>query len=296
MKLKQPSKYNVFQGMRSWSLSLLATCTIIQGLALSATANPITYIPPTDNSSGSFSGEMPIKRIGPLLLPKAVVQLKGTDVNVLAVPDWLFDPNVVLAGTLVKAQIDVQGQSSSLRGLVYFSDGLWLSNIASQNALDIIDTTSGERYRGHIRTRLDNAFAFKPESGAMQKLLFTEIKNINSPRAYIFTATCQSSKIAPANTAVQLEASDISFSPTFAHGSIMRTASVPTSTLAGTEPGITKSQLTTMIGMNVFTDLAPAIAIPLALNRGTNSQAQRELNYYQQVQSNLSGIPTPITY
>ncbi len=303
MRFEQLTKFTFPRTLRSLSFSILTAYTISNCFTLSALANPITYTVPSENQSGSFNGEMPIKKIGSLLLPKAVVQFKGTDVNVLAVPEWLFDRNVVLSGTLVNVQIDVQDKVSTLRGLVYFSDGMWLNNLASQKATDVIDTISGERWHGNIRARLDNAFAFKPMAGAMQKISFTEIRNINSPRAYVFSAPCTAGKIVPAtatastqNTSMQLEASNISFSPTFAHGFATRTASVPKSTLAGSEQGITKTQLSTMIGMNVFTELAPAIAIPLALNPGTRSQAQREINLYNSEILRSQGVPVPINY
>jgi len=289
------TKNNAFQRTRIL-LSVLSLIAIFNSFSLTALANPVIYTAPSDNQSGAFSGEVPVKQIGALLLPKAIVQFKNIDVNVLAVPDWLFDRSVVLAGTLVKAQIDVQDKKSNLHGLVYFSDGLWLSNLGSANSVDIIDTVSGERLRGHIRSRLDNAFAFKPDSGAMQKLSFSEIKHIISPRAYIFTISSDSSKVVPTDTSMQFDANSIAFSPTFAHGFVSKTAKIPKSTLAGTEPGISNAEIAMLVGVNIATDLAPAIAIPLALNPGTRSQAQRQLNYYISTQQRAAGIPVPLNY
>ena len=164
-----------------FGLSLITTLAFANCFTLPVNAHSIIYSAPSDNQSGGFNGEVPVKQIGSLLLPKAVVQFKNTEVNILAVPDWLFDRSVVLSGALIKAQVDVQSKGSNLHGLVYFMDGLWLANLSSANAPEIIDTISGERLRGRIRSRLDDAFAFKPETGPMRKLLFTEIKNINSP-------------------------------------------------------------------------------------------------------------------
>ncbi len=160
-------------------------------------ANPLIYIAPTDSQNGSFQGELPIKRIGPLQLPKAIVQFTSDQVNVLAVPEWLFDRNLVLSGQLVKAQVDMQGQSSTVHGLVYFIEGLWITNLGSTNSVDVIDTISGEQLRGRIRARLDGAFAFKPDSGPMRKLLFTDNANIHSPRAYVFSVPAPLGKWCP---------------------------------------------------------------------------------------------------
>lgn len=275
---------------------ILLIVIISSSLAPSARADQVTYCAPSDNQNASFTGEVPVRQIGSLLLPKAVVQFKNTNVNVLAVPDWLFDRSIVLSGALIKAQVDIQDKNSNLRGLVYFLDGLWLSNLCSANSIDIIDTVSGEKLHGRIRSRLDNGFAFKPNTGPMQKLLFTEIKNIHSPRAYIFTISSDSSKVIPTDSTMQFDANSIVFSPTFGHGIAIKTAKIPKSTLAGTEPGISNAEIAMLVGINIATDLAPAIAIPLALNAGTRSQAQRNLNYYNSVLNRTNGIAVPLNY
>ncbi len=281
---------------RTITIALSTALGIFNCLNLVAAANPVTYSAPSDNQGARFSGEVSVKQIGSLLLPKAVVQFNGTEVNVLAVPDWLFDRSVVLAGALVKAQIDIQGKNSNLRGLLYFIEGQWLGNLASINAIDVIDTISGERLRGNIKSRIDNAFAFKPETGPMRKLPFTEIKNINSPKAYIFTISSASSKVVPTDSSIEFDANTIAFAPTFGRAYIAKAAKLPKSTLSGAESGISNSEIGVLIGVNVATDLAPAIAIPLALNPGTRSQAQRQLNLYESEQQRAAGIPVPLNF
>jgi hypothetical protein len=277
-------------------LSSVAVFSIINCLNLPAFANSIVYSAPSDNQSANFTGEVPVKQIGSLLLPKAVVQFKNTDVNILAVPDWLFDRSVVLSGALVKVQVSVQGQNSNLNGLVYFFEGQWLSNLGSINAIDTIDTISGERLRGRIRSRLDNAFAFKPETGPMQKVSFNDIKNINSPRAYVFSIISDSSKVVPANLSIEFDANSLAFSPTFGRAYAAKTAKVPKSTLAGTEPGITNNEIALLTGANILIDLAPAVAIPLTLNQHNTAQAQQTINLYLSEQSRAQGLPVPLNY
>ncbi len=281
---------------RGITTALLTVLVTFNCLDLAAVANSVTYSAPSDNQNANFTGEVPVKQIGSLLLPKAVVQFKNTEVNVLAVPDWLFDRSVVLSGALVKAQVDVQGKSSNLRGLVYFIEGQWLSNLSSTNAIDVIDTVSGDRLRGRIRSRLDNAFAFKPETGPIQKLSFSDIKNINSPRAYVFTITSDSSKVIPTDSSIEFDANTIAFSPTFGRAYVAKIAKLPKSTLAGTESGISNSQIALLTAGNVIVDLAPAIAIPLALNSHNTSAAQQQINLFVSEQSRAAGIPVPLNY
>lgn len=318
-------------------LSLCINCCLPAG------AGPLIYTPPTATANGSFQGEVPVKQIGPLLLPRAVVQFKDNEVSILAVPDWLFDRNLVLSGVLVKGQVNVQGESSDLRGLVYFLGGMWLSNLGSANAIDVVDTVSGETLRGRIRSRLDNAFAFKPDNGPMRKLLFTDIENINSPRAYMFSAPAALGKVIidinapsahssppplyprsaadgssppfaslpssaiptpsahsipavdsqPANS-LQFDSNTISFVSTMGRAVLAKKAKIPQSNLAGTEPGITKAEIGTFIGLNIANELAPAIAIPLVLNGSAPAYAKRKLQYFQTTQSNFAFPPSAV--
>ena len=57
-----------------------------------------------------------------------------------------------------------------------------------------------------------------------------------------------------------------------------RKASLPKSTLPGTEPGISKSALATFIALDIINEIAPAIAIPLVLNRSTQAAALNEIH------------------
>src|ERR1700721_2158951 len=98
---------NIFRNLRALRHSNIATALFavlvtFSYLNIPALANAVIYSAPSDNQNACFTGEVPLKQIGSLLLPKAVVQFKSTEVNILAVPDWLFDRSIVLSGALVK--------------------------------------------------------------------------------------------------------------------------------------------------------------------------------------------------
>jgi len=273
----------------SWVFALSLIGQI--GLAsLSAQANTIQYAAATDKQPGQFEGELPIKSLSSLKLPNGTVQFKGEDVNVFAVPDWLFDRNLVLSGALVRAEYVVPsnttgaGNSASntamIAGLAYFLGGEWLTNLATPRAVDVIETMSGERIHGRILSRMDNAFAFKPDDGGTRKVNFSDIKTISSPRAFHFVIPAREAKINPDDDSFVVEADKISFSPTLWHGRITGKPSVPKSTLAGADPGIRKSTIATFLALDIVDEIAPAIAIPLVLNRSNQSAALNELNRF----------------
>lgn len=293
------SRSSIFKRKSSWQSGWLASLVLILLLSshiLSANANSLAYSAPSTGQNGSFYGDIPIKQIGSLLLPKGLMKFQNNEVSILAVPDWLFDRDTVLSGALVKGELELQGVNSKLHGLVYFTDGQWLAQLGSVNAPDIIDTVSGERLRGRIRSSLGDAFAFKPIAGPMQKIPFKEIKNISSPRAYFFTVMTDASKINATDMNMQFETKGISFSPALFHGRVVSRAKLPKSTLSGTEPGITTGQIAALTTVNMITDFAPAVVIPLVLNRNSNAQAQRTLNLYESEQNRAVGIPVPLNF
>jgi len=261
--------------------NLLALVCALQCIAgPSAKADTVTYTAPTKDQSGKFQGEIPLSRLNSLLLPNGLVQLADEELKILAVPDWLFDRDVVLRGAIVRAEAATRQNGSVIGGLVYFYDGQWLANLASPRAIDVIDTIGGEEIRGHIMGKIGQAFAVKPETGGTRKIGFSEIKSINSPRAFTFNIPSTTSRIVPTDATMSFEAASILLTPTPMAGKIIasRKASLPKSTLPGTEPGISKTSLATFIALDIINEIAPAIAIPLVLNRSTQAAALNELH------------------
>src|SRR6516164_5570320 len=112
-------------------------------LALSpsaAIANTIDYIPPADSRGGELRGVFPLNKIGTLLLPRGLASFDDGELKILAVPRWLFDRNLVLKGAIVRAEVVSQQTNSVIGGLVFFYDGLWLSDLAKEDVPDVIDT------------------------------------------------------------------------------------------------------------------------------------------------------------
>ncbi|PWU01709.1 MAG: hypothetical protein C5B53_02470 [Candidatus Melainabacteria bacterium] len=276
-------------------LSIFVAC---QGIAivLPVWASTIKYTAPTADQAGKFEGELPIKTIGPLKLPNGAAVFQDDQIKIMAVPDWLFDRNVVLSGPIVRAEFAAQGTSQLIAGLAYFTEGEWLSNLASPRALDVVETLSGETIRGRILSRIDNAFVIKPEGGATQKIGFSAIKTINSPRAYRFTIPTSDAKVLPADNSISADATKVSFSPAFLRGGVFHgNPTVPKSTLAGAEPGISKTSIAAFVAMDIVNEIAPAIVLPLVLQHSTQAAALRTISQFNTYQQRASGVPIPLS-
>jgi len=240
-----------------------------------ALASTIVYTAPTKDTPGTLAGEIPLNKIGTILLPDGLLQFSNDELTIGAVPDWLFDRDVVLRGAIVRAELVPQQNISLLGGLVYFYSGQWLSSLGSLRAPDLIDTLSGEQIRGRILGRIGQAFAIKPESGGTQKVNFSDIKTISSPRAFTFKISAPTTRLAPTDTSLTFDVSLITLTPTAINGRLIasRKATLPRSSLAGSEPGVSNQTIATFVALDIMGDIAPAVSIPLVLNRSNQSAA-----------------------
>jgi hypothetical protein len=259
-----------------------------------ALANTITYTAPTKDEPGKFSGDIPLTKIGPILLPDGSVQFVDDELNIGAVPDWLFDRDIVLKGAIVRAELVPQQNLSLLGGLVFFYDGQWLPNLGSLRAPDIIDTISGEHIQGRIIGRAGQAFVVKPEAGASRKVSFTDIKTISSPRAFSFTITAPTTRLVPADTSLTFDATLIKLTPTALNGHLLasRKATLPRSNLPGADPGVSNQTIATFVAIDIASDIIPAVSIPLVLNRSTQSAALNQIHRFL-VNEETPGPGTP---
>src|SRR5262249_39918343 len=146
-----------------------------------------------------------------LKLPNGAVIFQDNQVKVMAVPDWLFDRNIVLSGPIVRAEFGAQGDRSLIGGLAYFIQGEWLSNLASARTPDVIETLSGEFIRGRILSDLGGAFAVKPQDGPERKVEFSTIKTISSPRAFRFSIPATNVKVLPPDNSMEVEVTSANF-------------------------------------------------------------------------------------
>ena len=101
-----------------------------------------------------------------MILPKGA-GFSGDELLIRAVPQWLFDRNIVLKGVIVRAEGAQQANGFLLAGLVLMLDGLWISNLSKASATESIDTMDGATWQGRIigRTGTVDALTFQHNNG-----------------------------------------------------------------------------------------------------------------------------------
>lgn len=267
------------------SLAILQSCLT----GIPAMANSMTYTAPTTEQPGKFTGELPIARIGALALPDGLVRFSDEDMLIEAVPEWLFDREQVLRGVIVRAEVAAQKTNSVVAGLVFFMDGNWLSDLGPKRTADEIITNSGEMITGRIIGRSGQSFTVQPGEGATRKVNFSDVKSVKSPRAFSFNIPTPTARLSPTDSTLSFESNLITMSPSTSQPRFASTrAIVPRSTLAGADPGVTDRTIGMFVALDVFSEIAPAISIPLVLNPITQRHALKQINDSLNAQLGLS--------
>lgn len=210
-------------------------------------------------------------------MPRGMAMFSGDELRIMAVPQWLFDRNEVMKGAIVKAQVVSQQNASVVGGLVFFYDGLWLSSLGPLSAPEVIETSAGSQLVGQIIGRAGEAFVFRDKKGEVSNVPFNEITAINSPQAFTFDLTASGMRIDPTTSALLMDSNLLVFTAMQQRvfGLAPKSPRIPASNLSGTEPGITKKSLATFLVIDTLIEAAPAITVPLVLNKHNQRAAEK---------------------
>ncbi|MBK9203576.1 MAG: hypothetical protein IPL73_14335 [Candidatus Obscuribacter sp.] len=294
--------HNILQKASKQAVVALFAMAISAASAVQAAPVALKHSPQTD-----LSVTQPVGSMGRLLLPQGMLKVRGQVVEVQAVPEWLFDRHTVLKGKLLQATIRsgeaAANPNTSLDALVYFNDGDWLKELyRGKRTRESITLKSGEIVSGNVRSVGEEALNIEIIPGTIKKIELGDIVGVDSPYAYRINVALANVKIAPDSQDLAADGGAVQFTPaTIINGKFgnqlakNKTAILPASNLPGTEGGITRNKIASMVAADTINTLAPLIAIPIVVPLGERS-AIRGLNSYQQadfINSVLDLPPTP---
>lgn len=219
--------------------------------------------------------------LGQMKVSNGSVKFSGNDVTVGAVPDWLFDRHTVLTGKVISHRIATAGGSTVIQGLMYFTGGDWINSFEDFRRPDNLELVDGTILSGRVRTVNQNNIDFQVQTGQTRRINNADVKTILSPRAFAFNIPASDIKVDATTGDLTGEALAGSFDPTFTKEARRLFAKKdgkpmePKSTLAGSEGGVTKGQLTTMIVLDAANMLAPAIVAPIVAPLGDRGAVRK---------------------
>lgn len=284
----------MLSAIKSTKAALVGTIVLFS-CQLSALAHPISMSPGSADSEAAIEAKLSTANIGMLKIPRGSVKLKGDSITVGAVPDWLFDRHVVLKGKVVSTRLEGSGKETKIRGLAYFLEGDWLNNLDNIRRKDNIVLDNGTVLVGKVRGVNEDEVIFQLSTGPVKKIKKATIDKLISPRSYLFEIPAQNVKINAGTGALSGEAENIAFLTTLDAKSsrgfrwlAKKTPVEPKSLLAGTEGGISKAQLSSLIFLDIANTVAPIVIAPIVASPLGTKAADRQLREFNQFEDILS--------
>lgn len=275
---------------RLLSIAILAASLLPLITASGSLAAPLR-VDASPNAKGSnIDARVGVTNLGHLRVPQGRVILDGNQILVRAVPEWLFDSHTVLSGRVVQSKVSTSEGTTRISGVAYFMEGEWLNSLDNFKRKDSIETVNGEVLVGRVRGINADSVDFQTNEGKIQRVPASDIQVFESPRAFVFSIIAGSVRIDATTGELKGEADTIAFNPTVEGRSrgFFRKKKIeePKSTLAGTEGGVTKSQIAGMVALDVVNTLAPIIVAPIVAPIGADP-ARKRLDRFAQEEAIL---------
>lgn len=261
------------------AISIAFTAAISLLSSDAAMSAPIKVVKST--TSPGIDARIKTDSLGHIKLNNGSVKFSGNDVSVGAVPDWLFDRHIVLTGKLIASRISTDGGSTAVQGLMYFTGGDWINSFEDFKRPDNLELQDGSILVGRVRAVNPSSIDFQVQTGQTRRINTSDVKTILSPRAYSFNIPASDVKVDATTGDLSGEAQLGKFDSTFTKEARRLFAKKdgkpiePKSTLAGSEGGVTKGQLTTMILLDAANTIAPAIVAPIVAPLGDRGAVRK---------------------
>jgi hypothetical protein len=233
-------------------------------------ASRLTFAPQTKDAPPVLSTTLPVARLGRLTVPGGVISIDSNAVEVTAVPEGLFDSRMVLSGVVVTAS--AAGSRGVVRGQIYFFGGPWLNYLSLKPTFEIVEKIDGTLVSGQIVEGSEKDLTVRAADGSLTTVPFTDIINVESPRAQNFLVPFVG-RSAAASVISMGEASEIRFTSAAGKssrglpGSRSLALKRPINAPLGDERGISNGTVGAYLAANLFWTVAPAIATPLVFGR-----------------------------
>ncbi|MBI4534283.1 MAG: hypothetical protein HY711_10105 [Candidatus Melainabacteria bacterium] len=268
-----------------------------------ASAATVNYAPTGTQGFGVVDGQVPVNKVGELLLADAQVMLKGSVIDVEGVPEGATKKATVLSGVVFNAKVTGTGKSRRLSGYAYFRQGPSLTAIDDPATEEMIDVEDGGVVGGHILAVNHERIEMQTPTG-VREVSVEKIRRICSPRIFAFTMPVAVASPVATGQGFQGECSQIKFERTAKAcrrtkddmatdgqkrprlcciGFVAAGARPQEKAQQASQAGIGKIVAITAVMVAVAAAIAIPIAVPIAVanrNRSHGPKPEEALMYY----------------
>ena len=179
---------------------------------LPAGAAAVTYTP-GDVKGGAVDGEVPVNKVGDLLLTDAAAIIKGNVIDVESKDAATGVKKTVLSGVVFGTKVTGTGAQAKVSGYAYFRQGPGMATIDDSDCEEMIDIEDGGVVGGKIVAV--NRDELVLSTGAGERRIPTDkIKRLCSPRVYSFVMPVAAGEKIDLSKAFQGNANNIKFEKT----------------------------------------------------------------------------------
>ncbi len=212
------------------------------------------YLPQFASASMSLDGskaEVPVRKIGFLLLAEGTALINGEDIKIQARSDSSHMIEELLSGKILDNETTSSGDKPLLKGRAYFSQGPKLSVLEPHCSGESVDLTDGTKINGQITELNKEGLTIEPLTGSAQHLAMNVVSKIHSPKVFNYT--------------IQPDAK----------GMVFESTCVPTTAINLPHHNKKKRLVIIIVaGLLIATAISCGVAIPVALHNHHNAAPQ----------------------
>jgi hypothetical protein len=164
---------------------LLIALAVAVSSAIPATAATMYFSPDTKaGATGAIDVVLPIDKMGTLPVPRGRIKINGNTAELSMIPEWQFDRDLVLYGTVLDTRIDNTGKQPYVRGVIIWTEGSWLDYFDDKKPDETV-IANGVPIVGRITEITGTDLAIE-SGGTTKRTPLSAVSEIQSPRVFSF--------------------------------------------------------------------------------------------------------------
>jgi hypothetical protein len=169
----------------SKTIIALIASSIWFGASTAANAATMYFAPDSPTSvSGSIDVVLPVDKMGTLPVPRGRIQINGNSADLTMIPEWMFDRQHVLQGTVLDTRIDNTGKQPIMRGVIIWTEGPWIEYFDDRKPDEEV-VANGITTVGRVSEITPTDIAVE-SGGTVKRTPLAAVTEIRSSRVYNF--------------------------------------------------------------------------------------------------------------